>query len=264
MDLILLQGTAPIPISGYLVCFAPLAAIVLGLIILFVWTDRHAARPYLRFNPFVAVGATEKQLAERPAAVGETPAGPLGGTVPPGMTTVSLGGQGVVVVPKEDVPPPAAPDTAPAFEGEPPAVYPPDLGLVTGIDLPGVDQSAVPPQAAARAVQPAPVLAITYIEYDPPGDDLQGEYVLIRNTTATAIDLTDWLLRDDGAKHSYRFPAFTIAAGGEVKLWSKSGANDPANLYWGSRRPIWNNTGDTAILTDASGVEVSRYSYGTK
>ena len=52
MNLILLQGAAPIPITGYLACFVPLAAIVLGLIVLFVWTDRHAAKPYLRLNPF--------------------------------------------------------------------------------------------------------------------------------------------------------------------------------------------------------------------
>lgn len=52
MDLVLLQGAAPIPITGYLVCFAPLAAVILGLIVLFAWTDRHASRPYLRLNPF--------------------------------------------------------------------------------------------------------------------------------------------------------------------------------------------------------------------
>jgi hypothetical protein len=47
-------------------------------------------------------------------------------------------------------------------------------------------------------------------------------------------------------------------------LWSKSGANDPANLYWGQPRAVWNNTGDTAILLDASGNEVSRFSYTGK
>ncbi|HNP73194.1 MAG TPA: hypothetical protein PLO33_12225 [Kouleothrix sp.] len=40
-----------VPISGYLICIIPLAAIVLGLIVFFVWTDRDAARPYLRRKP---------------------------------------------------------------------------------------------------------------------------------------------------------------------------------------------------------------------
>ena len=84
MHLVLLQGTGPVPITGYLICYVPLAAIVLGLITLFVFTDRHASRPYLRFNPFVAATKTSAEIAARPPAVGETPAGPLG--APAGTT----------------------------------------------------------------------------------------------------------------------------------------------------------------------------------
>ncbi|MBS1967703.1 MAG: hypothetical protein JST60_18180 [Chloroflexi bacterium SZAS-1] len=51
MSLVLLQGAAPVPASGFMLCFIPLAAIVLGLVAFFVYTDRHAARPYLRLNP---------------------------------------------------------------------------------------------------------------------------------------------------------------------------------------------------------------------
>ena len=65
MNLILLQGTAPTPISGYMLCFIPLAAIVLGLIALFVLTDRDAARPYARLNPFAAKSAPRESGAPR-------------------------------------------------------------------------------------------------------------------------------------------------------------------------------------------------------
>ena len=279
MSLTLLQGAAPIPISGYLICFVPLATVVLGLIVLFVLTDRHAARPYLRFNPFVAAGSTEKELLDRPPAVGETPAGSLGGAVPPGATTLSTGqGQGATVhVPKESVPPPAAPDRPPPLEGRPDAAAPTDLGRVTGVDLPKVDQSpAAPPAPPSAAAQPAAAeippgqafapasaegLAITYIEYDPPGSDQAGEYVRVRNGTGADVDMTGWTLRDAGNKHVFTFPAFTLAPGAEVQIWTRGGAADAANLFFGSRGAIWNNTGDTAILADAAGNEISRYSY---
>ncbi|WP_322496830.1 lamin tail domain-containing protein, partial [Chloroflexus sp.] len=104
-------------------------------------------------------------------------------------------------------------------------------------------------------------VSITYIEYNPPGDDLEGEFVVITNASYEPIDLTGWTLIDEGAKHSYTFPAFTLVGGAEVKLWTKPGVNDANNLYWGLRRPVWNNTGDTAILRDANGNLISRYTY---
>src|SRR5581483_1704503 len=192
MHLILLQGTPPTPATGYLLCYVPLAVIVLGLITFFVYTDRHASRPYLRFNPFVAANTPPEQLAARPPAVGETPAGPLG--APAGTTTVSAGQFGqTAAVPKEAVPPPAAdPAAKPAFSGEPPANVPADFGRVTGVDLPNVDQR---PSAPASPMLPiSKALDITYIEFDPPGGDLAGEYVRIQNNTGSAIDLTGWTL----------------------------------------------------------------------
>ncbi len=112
-----------------------------------------------------------------------------------------------------------------------------------------------------RLVAEPPNVSITYIEYDPPGNDLEGEFVVITNASHEPIDLTGWMLIDEGAKHSYTFPAFTLVGGAEVKLWTKPGVNDANNLYWGLRRPVWNNTGDTAILRDANGNLISRYTY---
>ncbi|MFN3372926.1 MAG: lamin tail domain-containing protein [Chloroflexus sp.] len=112
-----------------------------------------------------------------------------------------------------------------------------------------------------RLVAEPPNVSITYIEYDPPGSDLEGEFVVITNASHEPVDLTGWTLIDEGMKHSYTFPAFVLAGGAEVTLWTKAGVNDANNLYWGSRRPIWNNTGDTAILRDANGNLISRYTY---
>jgi len=105
-------------------------------------------------------------------------------------------------------------------------------------------------------------VGIAYIEYDPPGDDVAGEYVTIRNSGDTPAELAGWRLSDSGSRHTFVFPPFTLAPGAEVKVWTKAGVSDAGNLYWGSTRPIWNNSGDDGALADASGATVSSYSYG--
>lgn len=102
--------------------------------------------------------------------------------------------------------------------------------------------------------------SITFIEYDPLGDEVQGEYVVIKNTGSSALDMMNWTLRDL-ANHVYAFPTFTLAVGAEVRIWTGSGTNNSGNLYWGREQAVWNNEGDTASLRNAQGVEVSRYSY---
>jgi large subunit ribosomal protein L20 len=104
-------------------------------------------------------------------------------------------------------------------------------------------------------------LTISFIEYNPEGKDVEGEYVRISNGSDAAIDLTGWSLRDFATRHVYTFPAFTLAAGGEVQVWTKAGADDAANLYWGNGSAIWNNEGDTAVLSDAQGAQVTSFSY---
>lgn len=127
--LIMMQST-PTPASAYMLCYFPLAFIVLGLIAWFVITDRHASRPYLRFNPFVAAAATPEELAQRTPVVGETPAGSLG-PVPAGSTTVFGGEHGErIVVPDEAVTPPAAPEADMPLEGKKKPLRDPALGVL--------------------------------------------------------------------------------------------------------------------------------------
>lgn len=104
-------------------------------------------------------------------------------------------------------------------------------------------------------------VGIAYIEYDPPGRDREGEYVLIANAGTTVADLTGWILRDGGARHNFVFPVFALAPGASVKVWTRPGANDATNLYWGNIGAIWNNSGDSATLSDAAGNLVGSYSY---
>ena len=105
-----------------------------------------------------------------------------------------------------------------------------------------------------------PPIRITGINFNPPGPDVEGEYVAIHNDTAAPISLTSWTLRDP-ANHTFTFPSFVLQAGLDVKVWTKVGANDADNLFWGRRSAVWNNTGDTATLMDQHGTEVAKYVY---
>lgn len=118
--------------------------------------------------------------------------------------------------------------------------------------------------ATAPTIAQAPALDelnIAYIEFNPEGSDVKGEFVRIHNGTSQAVDLTGWTLSDEGKKHVFTFPSFALAPGADVSIWTTSGDNDAANLYWRNRTAIWNNEGDTAVLTDADGNEISRYTY---
>jgi phosphatidylserine/phosphatidylglycerophosphate/cardiolipin synthase-like enzyme len=108
------------------------------------------------------------------------------------------------------------------------------------------------------APEPPDAATITDIVYDPL--DTISEYVVIANRSGAAVEMSGWTL-SDLAGNTFSFPSFTLASGATVKVWTKSGTNDSANLYWGRTQAVWNNTGDTAILQDAQGNEVSRYSY---
>lgn len=105
-------------------------------------------------------------------------------------------------------------------------------------------------------------ITITDIVYDPPGDDLAGEYVLLQNTGRLAVDMTGWTLRDE-AGAVFTFPGFTLASGASVRVWVKAGANSATDLYWGRNGAVWNNGGDTATLRDAGGIEQDVFVYVT-
>jgi hypothetical protein len=105
-----------------------------------------------------------------------------------------------------------------------------------------------------------PDVQITTIRYDPPGSDVDGEYVRIRNRGDSLADMERWTLRDK-ANHTYTFPAFILYAGASVRVWTKSGTNTATDLYWGAGRAIWNDDEDTAYLRNAQGQLVDTYHY---
>jgi P pilus assembly chaperone PapD len=106
--------------------------------------------------------------------------------------------------------------------------------------------------------------AITGIHADAAGDDrrnLNGEYALVRNTGAAAINLAGWKL--DAGDRSQRFilASYPLKKGATVQIHTGRGTTRAGHLFLGSGRPIWNNDGDTATLIDPHNIAVSRHRY---
>jgi hypothetical protein len=106
--------------------------------------------------------------------------------------------------------------------------------------------------------------AITGIHADAAGDDrrnLNGEYALVRNTGAAAINLAGWKLDAGDRSQRFSLASYVLKKGATVRIHTGRGTTRAGHLYLGSGRPIWNNDGDTATLIDPHNVAVSRYRY---
>ncbi|MQA84913.1 MAG: lamin tail domain-containing protein [Streptosporangiales bacterium] len=107
------------------------------------------------------------------------------------------------------------------------------------------------------AAEAAPAIRLGKIQYDPSGKDtrnnaqLNREYVVIKNVSGKARNLTGWRLRDR-SNHVYKFGTFTLKARSSVTIHTGKGRNSAGHRYWGRGWYVWNNTGDKATLRNAS------------
>ena len=114
----------------------------------------------------------------------------------------------------------------------------------------------------ASPASAAPTLRFHGAQYDSPGTDdrsnasLNAEWISLINSGSRAVNLRGYTIRD-AAGHVFTFGAVTIAAnGGWLWLHTGTASNTARNQYWRSSAYIWNNTGDTAYLRNASGTTV--------
>jgi hypothetical protein len=106
--------------------------------------------------------------------------------------------------------------------------------------------------------------AITGIHADAAGDDrrnLNGEYALVRNTGAAAINLVGWKLSAGDRGQRFSLARYPLKKNATVRIHTGRGTTRAGHLYLGSGRPIWNNDGDSATLIDPNNVALSRYRY---
>ncbi len=129
--------------------------------------------------------------------------------------------------------------------------------------------AAVTAAAAAALLLPAtqasaatPAIMITKVYVNAPGTDtssntsVNGEYVVVKNTTKGTLNLKSWTLRDQSA-HVYTFPNVNLGAGRTFTIHSGKGTNNSTTLYWGTGWHIWNNTGgDGAYLRNTRNTTI--------
>jgi competence protein ComEC len=107
-------------------------------------------------------------------------------------------------------------------------------------------------------------LVVAEINADAEGDDrenLNDEYIVFKNTGDDPLDISGWTVADE-AGHTYMIPdGVTIGPVATLTLRSGSGTDTETELYWGSGSAIWNNNGDTVIVTTDDGERVVEERY---
>ena len=114
-----------------------------------------------------------------------------------------------------------------------------------------------------RSSRPSPALAagpvkIAKIHYAQTGTNLNTEYIVFKNTSASTVRMKGWeiISAPSSDNQHYFFPRTKVAPGRTLTLYTGSGTNAPGKRYWGATSPRWDNSGDKAILKNASGTIV--------
>jgi probable HAF family extracellular repeat protein len=125
-----------------------------------------------------------------------------------------------------------------------------------------IDAGGTEPTAATVSFQVASI-RIERVVFDPEGSDPVAERVVVANRGGSTVQLRDWVLSDrEGA--SFRFPRVRLEPGDQLTIHSGSGRRRDGHLYWGRRREVWDDMGDTVNVQrrDATFADVCPYSSG--
>ncbi|NLW73221.1 MAG: lamin tail domain-containing protein [Chloroflexi bacterium] len=87
--------------------------------------------------------------------------------------------------------------------------------------------------------------------------DINTEYILLRNTGSTPVNLVNWRLTGLNAQQ-FNFPVINLNTNGAVRLYSREGSSSVIELYWGSASALW-KSGDTLTLTDSEGSQQASF-----
>ena len=112
--------------------------------------------------------------------------------------------------------------------------------------------------------QPGASISLRVV-WDAPENDaanINGEYVIVRNTGTAPVDLTGWLLRDSSLEAWFTFPPGSLLAPDDYRVVhvgaGTNGQPQPRDLYMQATKPIFANVvtspliGDGAYLLDRS------------
>jgi hypothetical protein len=62
-------------------------------------------------------------------------------------------------------------------------------------------------------------------------------FLVVYNRSIFAAPMRDWWVTDEYGR--YHFPDRWLAPGEQIRVWSKSGQDDAANIYAGRQSPVW-------------------------
>lgn len=136
-------------------------------------------------------------------------------------------------------------------------------GLVYAVnqDLPAAGPRIYLPIVVGGAEQPAGTdVQIGTIFYDGvEGSSEPDEYVEIVNHGA-AVELDGWTLSDNQG-HIFTFPGYEMQPDQVCRVYTNQDHPEWCGFNYGATTPVWNNSGDCAILKNALGQEVSKKCY---
>ncbi|MBI2674821.1 MAG: thermonuclease family protein [Candidatus Aenigmarchaeota archaeon] len=90
--------------------------------------------------------------------------------------------------------------------------------------------------------------------------NLNDEYVIFKNKCGMGVEMTGWIVLES-SNGSFIFPFLLLASRHTITLRSGRGENNATDLFWGSKKAVWNNNKDALKLIDPKGRMMLNYSY---
>jgi endonuclease YncB( thermonuclease family) len=96
----------------------------------------------------------------------------------------------------------------------------------------------------------------------PDDENLNEEWVEVRNSGATPVELQGFIVRDESSSHRFLFPAgFVLSTGSTVRIHTGCGTDTSQDVYWCNDTSVWTNGGDTILLQTPDGAVIDRLVY---
>lgn len=128
--------------------------------------------------------------------------------------------------------------------------------------------TSVPPAAteqptAALLPTPSPgAVKIIRIFYDGAVPRVESdEFVTIKNTSGSPVDLSGWHINAGNPGQDFWFPSFELQPGQECRVYTNEYHPEYCGFSFGNGQALWNNKGDCGYLYDNTGAVVSQYCY---
>ncbi len=124
-------------------------------------------------------------------------------------------------------------------------------------DVPVASTTGVEPTPPSNTIAPTPELMLTVENPQAAlvqvlnAGDIANETVTVRNISGGVLSVAGWTIEDaDGNR--YVFPDFRMFADYEISVATRTGADNPAQLFWNLSQAVW-TAGEVVSLYDAEG-----------